>query len=116
MITNDKILSDLRAHCMAKEGATEDYPWEDHVGWKVKGKLFAIGGQDSNRVTVKASLVDQAALTQHPHIEKAAYVGRFGWVTVTIVDREVLDLTKDLIDESYEAIASKGKKTKKKGQ
>ena len=114
-MTNKEILNELRAHCMAKEGAAEEYPWENHVGWKVKGKLFAIGGEDSNRVTVKSSVAEQAALVQHPNIEKAAYVGRFGWVTVTIVDREILELTKDLIDESYEAIAGKGKKTKKRG-
>ena len=95
---------------MALAGAVEDYPWEGHVGWKVKGKLFAIGGEDSNQVTVKSSLDKQAALVELDGIEKAAYVGRFGWVTVTIADDTTLDLAKALIDESYERVAKPKRK------
>lgn len=104
-MTNKKILVVLRKHCMAFPGAVEDCPWEDHVGWKFKGKLFAIGGVDSNRVTVKSTLDKQAALVELDGVEKAAYVGRFGWVTVTIADESSLDLAKGLIDESYAMIA-----------
>ena len=93
---------------MAFAGAVEDYPWEGHVGWKVKGKLFAIGGEESNQVTVKSTLDKQAALVELEGVEKAAYVGRFGWVTVTISDETSLDLARGLIDESYAMIA-KGK-------
>ena len=104
-MTNKKILVELRKHCIAFPGAVEDYPWENHVGWKVKGKLYAIGGEDSNQVTVKSMLDKQAALVELDGVEKAAYVGRFGWVTVTITDESSLDLAKGLIDESYAMIA-----------
>lgn len=109
---NTRILKELRKHCMAFPGATEDYPWEEHVGWKVKGKLFAIGGEDSNRVTVKSTLDKQAALVELEGVERAAYVGRFGWVTVTITDETSLDLAKGLIDESYELVAEPSAKKK----
>ena len=103
-ITPDEAFAAIRDHCMAKEDAVEDYPWEDHVGWKIDGKLFAIGGAGSNRLTLKSSPEKQAVLIQHPNIEKAAYVGRFGWITVTVLDSEALDLALDLIDESYDAV------------
>lgn len=109
-MTNKRILSELRKHCMAFTGATEDYPWEEHVGWKFKSKLFAIGGEDSNRVTVKSTLDKQAALVEIEGVEKAAYVGRFGWVTVTVTDEPSLDLAKNLIDESYAMVANPGAK------
>ena len=95
---------------MAFADAVEDYPWEGHVGWKVKGKLFAIGGEESNQVTVKSTLDKQAALIHMDGIEKAAYVGRFGWVTITIANDQTLDLAKGLIDESYDMIAKPKRK------
>jgi hypothetical protein len=37
-------------------------------------------------------------------------VGRYGWVTIDIVDESVLELAKELIDESYEMIKGGKKK------
>ncbi|HSI72269.1 MAG TPA: MmcQ/YjbR family DNA-binding protein [Fimbriimonas sp.] len=91
---------------MAKEHVTEEYPWGDTC-WKVKGKMFACTGGDGRHVTVKSTLDKQQALVQHPNIEVAAYVGRYGWVRIEIVDDEVLELARDLIDESYDAVARK---------
>ena len=102
----EAILSAIRSHCLDKEGAVEDNPW-DHTAWKVKGKLFAIGSEDSPLLTVKSTLDQQTVLIQHPCIEKAAYVGRYGWVTIKINDAESLELAKDLIDESYDLVAPK---------
>jgi predicted DNA-binding protein (MmcQ/YjbR family) len=99
----------VQSHCMAKEGAVEDYPWED-VGWKIKGKLFCIGSKDHNVFTVKSTTDKQQALIQHPRISVAAYVGRYGWVTVDIVDRADCELALELIDESYDLIAKKKKR------
>src|SRR5688572_13805963 len=106
-MTNTRILKELRKHCMASPDAAEDYPWEGHVGWKVKGKLFAIGGEGSNQVTVKSTLDKQAVLILLEGIGTASYVGRFGWVTVTIADKPSLDLAKELIDESYQLVSKK---------
>lgn len=102
------IVEELRKHCLAFPGAVEERPW-DHLGWKVKGKLFAIGGEDSNRLTLKSTLDKQAAFTELPGIERASHVGRFGWITLTIEDEAMLDLAKSLIEESYRMVA----KTKK---
>ena len=98
----------IQAHCLAKAGAVQDEPWPGDTAFKVKGKIFAMGGHEA--VTVKSSVEKQEMLIMLPHVRKAAYVGRFGWVTVDLVDEETLALAMDLIDESYEAVASKGKK------
>ena len=109
-LSKEDVFRSLQAHCMAKEGAVEDYPWE-HVGWKVKDKLFCIGTQDHNVITVKSTPDKQAALVAHPNIEVAAYVGRYGWVTITIPDSDTLEIALDLIDESYDLIKPKRKKS-----
>src|SRR5438309_11924715 len=96
----------IRAYCMSKPDSVEDYPWGD-VAWKIGGKMFACGGDGSNLVCVKSTLEKQAVLIQHPHIERASYVGRYGWVNITVADEEVWELARDLIDESYDAVKSK---------
>jgi predicted DNA-binding protein (MmcQ/YjbR family) len=73
--------------------------------------MFAAGGENS--VTVKSTVEKQAVLIQQPNIEKAAYVGRFGWVTVSVTNDADLDLAFDLIDESYDLVSSKSKKRSK---
>ncbi len=106
----------IQRHCLAKPEATEDYPWGD-VAWKVRGKMFAATSPDSNQVGVKSTLEKQAVLIQHPNVEIAHYVGRYGWVTVTVVDKDTLQLLLELIDESYEMVEAKAPgRAKRKGK
>lgn len=96
----------VREHCLAKECVSEEYPWGEVV-WKTGGRIFAIGSLGHNAFTVKASRADQDVLVLHPAVEAARYVGRFGWVTVTVTCKELLALVLDLIDESYAALVKK---------
>jgi len=99
----------LKAHCLGKPGATLDHPWGEFA-FKVAGKIFVITGEGSPlRLTVRAKTEDQAALCTHPAIERATYVGRFGWVTVTVRNKETLRLALDLVDASYLLVAPRGK-------
>ena len=91
---------------MSYPGAWEDNPW-DHVAWKVGKKIFVIADNESLRVTVKATPDEQTALIMHPQIETAAYIGRHGWVTVTVDSEETLELTLELIEKSYGYVAPK---------
>ena len=107
-------IAQLKAHCLAKPDAFEDHPWGDTV-FKVgaKGKIFCFCSSTSPSVTVKTSVENQAALVQLPNIKIAAYVGRYGWVSVNIDDEQTLELALDLIDESYGRVAKPPKKPKK---
>ena len=108
-LTAKQVFRNIQKYCLDKPNATEDYPWGEVV-WKVKGKVFTFGGKDSGRFTIKSTLDKQAALVMHPQISGAAYVGRFGWVTIEVIDEDTLQIARDLIDESYDSIAGKGKK------
>lgn len=105
--------ADLQAYCMSFDGAFEDYPWGDIV-YKIEKKMFAtLGGDgDSLGMTVKATPEDASVLTQMPHIAPSAYIGRYGWVRITISDEATLDQAKDLIATSYALVAPK-KRAKK---
>lgn len=94
------VFAEIRDHCLALEGASEEYPWE-HVAWKVKGKIFAIGTEGESTFTFKNTPERQGTLILHPNIRSAAYTGRFGWITMDVPDDEGLELAKGLIDESY---------------
>src|SRR5437588_12567923 len=108
-LTAKQVFKNIQKYCLDKPGATEDYPWGEVV-WKVKGKGFTFSSENSSRFTVKSSLDKQAVLVMHPQISIASSVGRFGWVTIEVADDDTLQLTKDLIDESYEQIRGKKKR------
>jgi predicted DNA-binding protein (MmcQ/YjbR family) len=94
----------LRSHCLAKPDAVEDHPWGDTV-FKIRGKIFAGIGERS--VTVKASPDDLDGLLALEIVERAPYVGRYGWVVVEVQDEEALDLALSLIDTSYDLVSKR---------
>jgi len=69
--------------------------WETDVTFRVRKKIFVIGGDGVDRISVKATPTAQADLLDlDPEtFASAPYTGRFGWVTVVLarVDRGVLD-------------------------
>lgn len=78
---------DVRAIAMALPEVEEHRTWGSDINWRVANKMFAVtGDEDSTGVTIKASIEAQADLLDlDPEtFSKAAYVGRFGWVSVDL--------------------------------
>jgi predicted DNA-binding protein (MmcQ/YjbR family) len=100
----------LYDHCAAKPSAQEDHPWGETV-FKVRGKVFAFLGHstEGSGVTVKAAPEELDGLLALPFIRRSAYIGRYGWVNVSVENEDALDLALRLIDQSYELIAAKAK-------
>lgn len=101
-----KFFTRLQAYCMAFPGAVEEYPWE-HTVWKVGGKMFVIGDEHADRITLKATPEQQAVLIQDPAITPSPYLAKSGWVTVEIGDESAFSMAQDLIDESYRLVVEK---------
>ena len=77
---------DVRRIALALPEAEERVTWETDITFRVRDKIFAIGGEGATSVSIKASLDEQAELLDlDPEtFARSAYVGRFGWVTVDL--------------------------------
>ena len=99
---------DVRRLSMALPEVEEHVTWGTDVNFRVGNKMFAIGGEGADGVSIKASLESQAELIDmDPQtFARSAYVGRFGWVTVDLgrVDDGLLE---SLIREAWRRTASK---------
>jgi hypothetical protein len=86
---------DVRSISLALPEVEEHVTWGTDVNFRVRNKMFVIGGEGADQVSIKASLdVQTDLLDLDPEtFSKAAYVGRFGWVNVHLgrVDRALLE-------------------------
>ena len=100
--------ADVRRICLALPEVEEVVTWGTDLTFRVRGKIFAIGAEGSDGVSIKASLESQADLLalDAETFRKSAYVGRFGWVTVDLgrVDESHLE---DLLRAAWRMTAPK---------
>jgi hypothetical protein len=86
---------DVRSISMALPEVEEHVTWGTDVNFRVRNKMFVIGGEGADHVSIKSNLTAQADLIDldPATFASAAYVGRFGWVTVDLgrVDRALLE-------------------------
>jgi len=99
---------DVRRLALGLPETEERLTWETDITFRVRDKIFAIGGEGADRVSIKAGLETQAELIEmDPQtFAKSAYVGRFGWVTVDLarVDPALLE---SLLREAWRRTAPK---------
>ena len=86
----------------------ERLTWETDVTFRVRDRIFAIGGDGATGISVKASLEHQAELLEMDPLTfgKSAYVGRFGWVTVDL-ERVDPGLLESLLRDAWRRTAPK---------
>ncbi|HLX35170.1 MAG TPA: MmcQ/YjbR family DNA-binding protein [Candidatus Limnocylindrales bacterium] len=86
---------DVRRIALALPTVEEVVTWGSDLTFRVRGKIFAIGGEGAEIVSIKASPDAQADLLalDATTFSKAAYTGRFGWVNVRLagVDEPMLE-------------------------
>jgi len=99
---------DVRRIALALPEAEERLTWETDITFRVRDKIFAIGGEGADRVSIKAGLETQAELIEldPATFAKSAYVGRFGWITVDL-DRVDPELLTSLLREAWRRSAPK---------
>ncbi len=71
---------------MALPEAEEILTWETDVTFRVRSKIFAMGGDGADHASIKATPLVQADLVDRDPktFAPAAYVGRFGWIYVDL--------------------------------
>jgi len=101
-------LDDVRRIAGSLPETEEVLTWGTDVTFRVRGKIFAIGADDSHNLSVKATPATQAELIDldPATFSVAAYVGRFGWVRVSL-DRMGPAELRELLVEAWRLTAPK---------
>jgi hypothetical protein len=100
--------ADVRRIALSQPEAEELLTWETDITFRVRKKIFAIGGEGASRVSIKATpFVQEALIERDPAtFARAAYVGRFGWVTVDLARVEPNELER-LLRDAWRSAAPK---------
>ena len=94
---------ELRSLALSLPEAYEDEPW-GHPVFKVADNRMFAGMSETDRgvlVTVKLTPEEREIAQLLPYVERARYVGRYGWVTATVSDAESLAAAREWLLESY---------------
>jgi predicted DNA-binding protein (MmcQ/YjbR family) len=93
----------IRALALSLPSTYEDSPWGFPVFKVGDNKLFAMMTDHDGEceVTVKLTDDEREVALQLPHVRRASYVGRYGWVTVRVADDEALQTALEWLRESY---------------
>ena len=93
----------IRALALSLPSTYEDSPWGFPVFKVGDNKLFAMMTDHDGEceLTVKLTDDEREVALQLPHVRRASYVGRYGWVTVRVDDEESLQAALEWMRESY---------------
>lgn len=99
----------IREHCLSLPHTTEQIVWEDHLVFKIGGKMYAISSFEptENWLSFKCTEEDFASLVEQPGIIPSPYLARAKWVSLqrdsTLRPAEV----KRLLRQSYGLVFAK---------
>ena len=90
-------------------GITEQIQWEDHLIFKIGGKMFAVTTlvPEGVRLSVKSTPERFAELTEIPGVIPAPYMARNHWVALERWDAVRSSEMEELIRESYRLVFEK---------
>ncbi len=100
-MTNDGI----RAHCMALPLATEEIQWEEHLLFKIGGKMFAIITLGGHRCNFKCTPEKYAELVEIADIAPSSHnMWKYQWVTTETLTALPDAEFRALLTESYQLV------------
>jgi predicted DNA-binding protein (MmcQ/YjbR family) len=99
----------VRKVAMSLPKVTEEIQWEDHLLFKIGGKMFAITTLTpvGVRLSVKSTPEKFAELTEMPGVIPAPYMARNHWVALERWDALRKNEMEELIHESYQLVFAK---------
>jgi hypothetical protein len=99
---------DVRRIALSLPESEEILTWETDITFRVCAKIFAMVGEGASRVSIKATpFVQEALIERDPETYgRAAYVGRFGWVTVDLGRADMAEVER-LVREAWRQTAPK---------
>lgn len=86
--------------CASRPGAVMSRRWGETL-FTVRHRVFAFVAAPAS-VTVKVERARRRAALAHPSVRRARYVGIFGWLTITVVDPQSMQVALALIDASHQ--------------
>jgi predicted DNA-binding protein (MmcQ/YjbR family) len=102
---------ELRRCCLRKPGTAEDFPFGEHVSvFKVAGKMFALADLDGLPLEVSLKCdpaLAEALRSQHAAIRAGYHLNKRHWNTVTLDGSIDDDEIQDMIQDSYDLVATK---------
>ena len=111
-MSREKPIARIRKICLALEGADEAAPF-GHPWFRVKEKVFATAFEHDGvtSITVKTGLEDMGMFLEDARFTKAAYVGRYGWVTMSLSGTLDWEEIEALIRDSFQRVRGARNKT-----
>lgn len=107
----------LREYCLSFPGAYEEVQWEDHLLFKVGGKMFvltALNNEAENILSIKCDPEVFDEITEREGIIPAPYLARNKWISVKKSCSIRKNELQELIKTSYDLVFAKlPKKTQK---
>ncbi len=101
-------LQDIRSHCAAKKGSTEDFPFDfQTLVFKVGGKMYALTDIDAEELSINVKCDPHLSLelrSRYPQVSPGYHMNKKHWNTVfvdgAVPDGEILEM----IDHSYNLV------------
>jgi predicted DNA-binding protein (MmcQ/YjbR family) len=99
----------IRRCCLSFPHATEEVQWENHLLFKIGGKMFAIAPLEPAAVCLsfKCAAEEFGELSDLPGVIPAPYLARAKWIALEREDALPSAEIKRLLRQSYELVLAK---------
>ncbi len=107
----------IRQFCLSLPHTTEHVVWDDHLVFKIGGKMYAITSLEPAKrwLTLKCSDEEFAELVERPGIVPSPYLARAHWVGIesefTLPPAEVKRLLRQAYDLIFAKLSKKAQNT-----